>query len=125
MNKNAKIIKDLVLEFSPRILPNLNLYNTCETDLKYPLIDPTSEFSFSSVLGPPKCPISDIFKNGSRALEFHGSNFSTKPEPNPKIPNMGPKSNVRDPNQVQNKVKLFFSLLTFMVSRYCHSNVKN
>ena len=40
----------------PRISPNFNLYNTCETNLKYPLIDPTSEFSFSSVYGSIKVP---------------------------------------------------------------------
>ena len=119
MNKNAKIIKGLVLEFSQRILPNLNLYNTCETNLKYPLIDPTSELSFSSVLAPSKCPISDIFKNGSRALEFHGSNFSTKPEPNPKIPNMGPKSNIRDPNPNSKTLNFIIKLKYFLV--YLHS----
>ena len=60
------------------ISPIFNLYNTCEKNLKYPLIDSTSEKSFFSDFGgSSKCPISDIFKNGSRTSEFHGTYFDS------------------------------------------------
>ena len=114
MNKNDKIIKGLVLDFSPRILPNLNLYNTCETNLKYPLIDPTSELSFSLVFGSIKVPDFRNLQKRKSGIGISWLSFSTKPEPNPKKPK------IWDPNptsatQTKFKIKLNYFLV------YLHS----